>query len=41
MNFQNKIAALRAHHEELLNRINVPNAWGNGINHAAFLHAFF
>ena len=31
MNFQNKIAALRAHHEELLNRINVPNAWGNGI----------
>ena len=31
MNFQNKIAALRAHHEELLNRINVPYAWGNGI----------
>ena len=31
MNFQNKIADLRAHHEELLNRINVPNAWGNGI----------
>ena len=32
MNFQNKIAALRAHHEELLNRINVPNAWGNSKN---------
>jgi 4-O-beta-D-mannosyl-D-glucose phosphorylase len=29
--FQNKIAALRKHHEELLNRKNEPLAWDNGI----------
>ena len=29
--FKNKIAALRKHHEELLNRKNEPLAWGNGI----------
>ena len=29
--FKNKIAALRRHHEELLNRKNEPLAWGNGI----------
>ena len=29
--FKNKIAALRKHHEELLNRKNEPIAWGNGI----------
>ncbi len=31
MNFQEKIAALRAHHEELLTRQNVKKEWGNGI----------
>ncbi len=29
--FANKVAALRAHHEELLTRKNAPKAWGNGI----------
>ena len=31
MNFQERIAALRAHHEELLTRKNVRKEWGNGI----------
>ena len=30
-NYQEKVAALRAHHEELLNRKNEPQEWGNGI----------
>ncbi|MBP5338680.1 MAG: glycosidase [Prevotella sp.] len=30
-NFQEKVKALRAHHEELLGRKNEPLAWGNGI----------
>lgn len=30
-NYQEKIAALRKHHEELLTRSNVPEKWGNGI----------
>ena len=29
--FQAKVAALRAHHEELLTRKNEPMEWGNGI----------
>ena len=29
--FQTKVAALRAHHEELLTRKNEPMEWGNGI----------
>jgi len=29
--FEQKVAALRAHHEELLNRKNTPKPWGNGI----------
>lgn len=31
MNFQEKVKALRAHHEELLTRKNEPLEWGNGI----------
>ena len=31
MNYQEKVAALRAHHEELLSRKNKPVEWGNGI----------
>lgn len=31
MSFQEKLAALRAHHEELLTRPNVKKEWGNGI----------
>lgn len=31
MTFQEKLTALRAHHEELLTRTNTPKAWGNGI----------
>ena len=30
-NFEERVAALRAHHEELLSRKNVPLEWGNGI----------
>ena len=30
-NFQEKVKALRAHHEELLSRKNEPMEWGNGI----------
>ena len=30
-NFKEKVAALRAHHEELLSRKNEPVEWGNGI----------
>ena len=29
--FEQKVAALRAHHEALLNRKNEPIEWGNGI----------
>lgn len=29
--FEKKVAALRAHHEELLTRPNTPKPWGNGI----------
>ncbi len=29
--FQDKVKALRAHHEELLSRKNEPVEWGNGI----------
>nr|MCR4810445.1 glycosidase [Prevotella sp.] len=29
--FDKKVAALRAHHEELLSRKNSPKEWGNGI----------
>ena len=29
--FQDKVKALRAHHEELLSRKNEPLEWGNGI----------
>ena len=29
--FQDKVKALRAHHEELLSRKNKPVEWGNGI----------
>ena len=29
--FEKKVAALRAHHEELLSRKNTPKEWGNGI----------
>ena len=29
--FEKKVAALRAHHEELLSRKNEPIEWGNGI----------
>ena len=29
--FQEKVKALRAHHEELLSRKNEPVEWGNGI----------
>ena len=29
--FEQKVAALRAHHEALLNRKNLPMEWGNGI----------
>ena len=29
--FEKKVAALRAHHEELLSRKNEPMEWGNGI----------
>ena len=31
MNFQERVKALRAHHEELLTRKNQPLEWGNGI----------
>lgn len=31
MTFNEKVAALRAHHEELLTRANVKKEWGNGI----------
>ena len=30
-NFNDKVAALRKHHEELLSRRNEPLEWGNGI----------
>ena len=30
-NFEEKVAALRAHHEELLSRKNEKIEWGNGI----------
>lgn len=30
-NFQDKVKALRAHHEELLSRKNIAEEWGNGI----------
>ena len=29
--FEKKVAALRAHHEELLSKKNEPIEWGNGI----------
>ena len=29
--FEQKVAALRAHHETLLSRKNEPQEWGNGI----------
>ena len=31
MDFQERVKALRAHHEELLTRKNQPLEWGNGI----------
>ena len=31
MNFQERVKALRAHHEELLTRKNQPLEWGNDI----------
>ena len=31
MTFQNKLSALRAHHEALLSKKNEPVEWGNGI----------
>ncbi len=31
MTFNEKVAALRAHHEELLSRPNKKEEWGNGI----------
>ena len=30
-NFKERVARLRAHHEELLSKVNVPEEWGNGI----------